>query len=158
MAGAAAAASSGRAANRLRINFSFEFQPEGAARRQMRRIGAVQCNDRLRAGAIGRDVDRRAAEVEEAADMLAARDAIEAEQVALGDPVRVGAEPQRGVRRAQSDETAREIEQGFGVVLLPVDREVAMRGAGRQPRRSEEHTSELQSLMRTSYAVFCLKK
>src|SRR3546814_10462441 len=26
------------------------------------------------------------------------------------------------------------------------------------PQRSEEHTSELQSLMRTSYAVFCLKK
>src|SRR3546814_9020811 len=26
------------------------------------------------------------------------------------------------------------------------------------PMRSEEHTSELQSLMRTSYAVFCLKK
>src|SRR3546814_5930647 len=26
------------------------------------------------------------------------------------------------------------------------------------PIRSEEHTSELQSLMRTSYAVFCLKK
>src|SRR3546814_16955303 len=28
----------------------------------------------------------------------------------------------------------------------------------RGPARSEEHTSELQSLMRTSYAVFCLKK
>src|SRR3546814_3446228 len=27
-----------------------------------------------------------------------------------------------------------------------------------QHRRSEEHTSELQSLMRISYAVFCLKK
>src|SRR3546814_3228860 len=27
-----------------------------------------------------------------------------------------------------------------------------------QPDRSEEHTSELQSLMRISYAVFCLKK
>src|SRR3546814_3360434 len=27
-----------------------------------------------------------------------------------------------------------------------------------QPPRSEEHTSELQSLMRISYAVFCLKK
>src|SRR3546814_7297870 len=26
------------------------------------------------------------------------------------------------------------------------------------PHRSEEHTSELQSLMRISYAVFCLKK
>src|SRR3546814_5687009 len=28
----------------------------------------------------------------------------------------------------------------------------------RRPHRSEEHTSELQSLMRISYAVFCLKK
>src|SRR3546814_6274959 len=28
----------------------------------------------------------------------------------------------------------------------------------RSPGRSEEHTSELQSLMRISYAVFCLKK
>src|SRR3546814_6961133 len=28
----------------------------------------------------------------------------------------------------------------------------------RSPLRSEEHTSELQSLMRISYAVFCLKK
>src|SRR3546814_4344295 len=27
-----------------------------------------------------------------------------------------------------------------------------------KPQRSEEHTSELQSLMRISYAVFCLKK
>src|SRR3546814_2245139 len=27
-----------------------------------------------------------------------------------------------------------------------------------EDRRSEEHTSELQSLMRSSYAVFCLKK
>src|SRR3546814_8078027 len=31
-------------------------------------------------------------------------------------------------------------------------------GACREERRSEEHTSELQSLMRISYAVFCLKK
>src|SRR3546814_4959913 len=33
-------------------------------------------------------------------------------------------------------------------------------GIGRKgaPYRSEEHTSELQSLMRISYAVFCLKK
>src|SRR3546814_7566889 len=29
---------------------------------------------------------------------------------------------------------------------------------GADPCRSEEHTSELQSLMRISYAVFCLKK
>src|SRR3546814_3022758 len=31
-------------------------------------------------------------------------------------------------------------------------------GSCRRPGRSEEHTSELQSLMRISYAVFCLKK
>src|SRR3546814_13694524 len=30
--------------------------------------------------------------------------------------------------------------------------------AGTRDQRSEEHTSELQSLMRTSYAVFCLTK
>src|SRR3546814_4590075 len=33
-----------------------------------------------------------------------------------------------------------------------------MRDAGLAGARSEEHTSELQSLMRISYAVFCLKK
>src|SRR3546814_7903617 len=31
-------------------------------------------------------------------------------------------------------------------------------GGDWMPMRSEEHTSELQSLMRISYAVFCLKK
>src|SRR3546814_1001845 len=44
------------------------------------------------------------------------------------------------------------------------DRRAGRVGAGGHPRRlaprhrSEEHTSELQSLMRISYAVFCLKK
>src|SRR3546814_8078922 len=33
-----------------------------------------------------------------------------------------------------------------------------LEGLPELPDRSEEHTSELQSLMRTSYAVFCLKK
>src|SRR3546814_4629139 len=37
-------------------------------------------------------------------------------------------------------------------------REVERRDAGDDAERSEEHTSELQSLMRISYAVFCLKK
>src|SRR3546814_12030810 len=35
---------------------------------------------------------------------------------------------------------------------------VIVETAGIGQSRSEEHTSELQSLMRTSYAVFCLKK
>src|SRR3546814_7880638 len=34
----------------------------------------------------------------------------------------------------------------------------ALRPSCPAPGRSEEHTSELQSLMRISYAVFCLKK
>src|SRR3546814_5452798 len=37
-------------------------------------------------------------------------------------------------------------------------RRIAARAAGHRGERSEEHTSELTSLMRTSYAVFCLKK
>src|SRR3546814_5683947 len=36
--------------------------------------------------------------------------------------------------------------------------EEAIRVFARNLKRSEEHTSELQSLMRISYAVFCLKK
>src|SRR3546814_2869895 len=43
---------------------------------------------------------------------------------------------------------------GFGASQLAD----SARGAGRIVIRSEEHTSELQSLMRISYAVFCLKK
>src|SRR3546814_3939247 len=43
--------------------------------------------------------------------------------------------------------------------LIPVgQREYARPEIQFLPRRSEEHTSELQSLMRISYAVFCLKK
>src|SRR3546814_1377813 len=48
--------------------------------------------------------------------------------------------------------------------LGTVDRTAAAMGVGARGRgvvertRSEEHTSELQSLMRISYAVFCLEK
>src|SRR3546814_3985826 len=47
--------------------------------------------------------------------------------------------------REARDEPRRQMEQHIDDALHP------------QPR-SEEHTSELQSLMRISYAVFCLKK
>src|SRR3546814_12375762 len=80
-----------------------------------------------------RDIDRRATEIEEAADLPAARDAIETEQVAVGDPVRVGAAPQRRVRRAPAAETAGEIGQGSGVVVLPCNREIAGRCAEPPP-------------------------
>src|SRR3546814_2859923 len=47
-----------------------------------------------------------------------------------------------------------------GVVDVARERAAAcaQRAVGIRRQRSEEHTSELQSLMRISYAVFCLKK
>src|SRR3546814_10199465 len=50
----------------------------------------------------------------------------------------------RGLQRAQP-RLPDPLPLRTGAAVLPV-------------RRSEEHTSELQSLMRISYAVFCLKK
>src|SRR3546814_5565436 len=51
-------------------------------------------------------------------------------------------------------------EQGrFGARTVPIAWGQEMRDQAAMIReRSEEHTSELQSLMRISYAVFCLKK
>src|SRR3546814_2886940 len=46
----------------------------------------------------------------------------------------------------------------LGAVLTLVDVGEQERAGYEDGGRSEEHTSELQSLMRTSYAVFCLKK
>src|SRR3546814_4847577 len=51
-----------------------------------------------------------------------------------------------------------------GLLFIPTARPFDLFRPERRPgvklyvRRSEEHTSELQSLMRISYAVFCLKK
>src|SRR3546814_2708024 len=44
------------------------------------------------------------------------------------------------------------------VALLLVNAQPELTGNAIATVRSEEHTSELQSLMRISYAVFCLKK
>src|SRR3546814_8059080 len=77
----------------------------------------------------------------------------------------------RDYRTGDEFSNARAREEG-GVRLLqdeaerrtrcvrPGDDRARLRGAcaSRPDRRSEEHTSELQSLMRISYAVFCLKK
>src|SRR3546814_1523402 len=55
--------------------------------------------------------------------------------------------PARGVR---SREAVREVAARLAGEHCP--------GSSPQNGRSDEHTSELQSLMRISYAVFCLKK
>src|SRR3546814_8971161 len=45
-----------------------------------------------------------------------------------------------------------------GILPCSICCENSSRISCNEKRRSEEHTSELQSLMRISYAVFCLKK
>src|SRR3546814_5379194 len=47
---------------------------------------------------------------------------------------------------------------GGALVAATLERARAYADAGAGSLRSEEHTSELQSLMRISYAVFCLTK
>src|SRR3546814_1052633 len=49
------------------------------------------------------------------------------------------------------------VEVGGGIALRG-GRATDLRRRRARRQRSEEHTSELQSLMRISYAVFCLKK
>src|SRR3546814_1509891 len=67
------------------------------------------------------------------------------------------AAPARGFTSA-----LRSVPEGDLAVIAEVKRRSPSKGdlaADLDPaERSEEHTSELQSLMRTSYAVFCLKK
>src|SRR3546814_2344244 len=61
-------------------------------------------------------------------------------------------------RRSRGEESAGcwHPQQSRCRIWSPEDRQMARSQAGYD--RSEEHTSELQSLMRISYAVFCLKK
>src|SRR3546814_3167460 len=69
-----------------------------------------------------------------------------------------GAFAHAGLRQQAIDARHVSAVDRFGIVALAVLHGPGHPRAGAQPRRSEEHTSELQSLMRISYAVFCLKK
>src|SRR3546814_2564802 len=68
-----------------------------------------------------------------------------AHQQAVGADLLGGRKQQGGHRFRSSLEAVHAAGDAVGLEIAP--------GV-----RSEEHTSELQSLMRTSYAVFCLKK
>src|SRR3546814_1414077 len=64
----------------------------------------------------------------------------------------------RGAAGHPAGESQYHAQADHRVVRQPRQRSLqALHGAALR-RRSEEHTSELQSLMRISYAVFCLKK
>src|SRR3546814_8774460 len=64
--------------------------------------------------------------------------------------------PQRNARQCGVRQNVGE-QIEIGRPVLEAARCVAHRHIGDAPCRSEEHTSELQSLTRISYAVFCLK-
>src|SRR3546814_10639188 len=70
-----------------------------------------------------------------------------------GDPAHAARAADR-YARAYRDFAAADLGRG-GARAQP---RLSRQGRADQRARSEEHTSELQSLMRLSYAVFCLKK
>src|SRR3546814_1318508 len=77
------------------------------------------------------------------------------------EPAPAALGPRQRAVDAGSPGRKRAIEPQLDAVRAePFDRDLAEGGmvAGEPVQRSEEHTSELQSLMRISYAVFCLKK
>src|SRR3546814_1677010 len=75
-----------------------------------------------------------------------------AHRVSRGDMgAALAVEAARGIRLSAEQRGA------FDHVLRPTGLALVTGYAG-TGKRSEEHTSELQSLMRSSYAVFCLKK
>src|SRR3546814_2779130 len=96
--------------------------------------------------------------------------------LAIGRILRTGArlllldEPTEGLAPVIVQQIGRTIaqlkQQGFTIILVEQNFRFAASVAdrhyvveqGKVIDRSEEHTSELQSLMRISYAVFCLKK
>src|SRR3546814_3696728 len=66
--------------------------------------------------------------------------------------------PVVGLRSLPSNSACRLRPGQSATTLPPLTAPPAISTTDAVPWRSEEHTSELQSLMRISYAVFCLKK
>src|SRR3546814_6086233 len=87
----------------------------------------------------------------------------DAAEQADGDEARevedVGRDPYEGEREARDQRAGEGEGEGHrGAGLGAAELAQHDHGDGEEHGRSEEHTSELQSLMRISYAVFCLKK
>src|SRR3546814_1876663 len=102
--------------------------------------GLLRAGLRVAPGGLGQCVDRRSLGQRRRLDRLGLR---QRRHGGLGEG---GRGHRKGGEAGKTVGTGVAHELGSGIPLVT-------RG-----RRSEEHTSELQSLMRISYAVFCLKK
>src|SRR3546814_2166157 len=97
-----------------------------------------------------RAIDPRRADLEP----ITTRNRIAARRLGFVEPIRnaarqIGAIVDRELARVRA--LGHHLKRGIGRAAIQLD-------AHERETRSEEHTSELQSLMRNSYAVFCLKK
>src|SRR3546814_6880143 len=111
------------------------------------RCGACQTDLQIDPGALGEIVERcNAANGDARRILLGPPQQFDRKQRALPCPRRGFHRLLRVIVENAGDELARSVRAGRKQIALV---------AG---RRSEEHTSELQSLMRISYAAFCLKK
>src|SRR3546814_3596451 len=128
------------------------------ARRDLRRVGD-ELGARARAEALVTAFDREIAAARTTADKGAGRGT--ALYVTPGD---VTTGPGSLVAEVMGAAGYRPYRTAPGWGSLPIEAmvrrppDLVFRAFFDSPRRSEEHTSELPSLMRISYAVFCLKK
>src|SRR3546814_5963637 len=88
--------------------------------------------------------------------LLRARMLLDREDHAVVELQRVGHDGHRAVLGAHG--AGRVVDHPVADILDSGGAQMVGRVEGLAQPRSEEHTSELQSLMRISYAVFCLKK
>src|SRR3546814_5530984 len=120
------------------------------------------CSSDLAAGGAEIEAAKRSRQGLQGRDAAAGRggkefEAVESDIEARHDVRRIGDARQKGNagrHRGFAEavgQAGRDDEFGAGIQRIAEHSRV-------QHRRSEEHTSELQSLMRISYAVFCLKK
>src|SRR3546814_7102809 len=93
--------------------------------------------------------------------VAALTEGIGSEKIEVADPARSG-NPDRSVAEGECVivvfRSQVHAQRGVAIGICRADSSVGEAGNIAVILRSEEHTSELQSLMRISYAVFCLKK
>src|SRR3546814_7019789 len=85
---------------------------------------------------------------------------IEERALAIYDSAAIAEAKEETLALFRADRNAKLLDQE-AMIVRSVDEHyfhACLVAVNETPRRSEEHTSELQSLMRISYAVFCLKK